>query len=68
MYLLYRLVVFLCTRGAMGTQGESLAQELGGLPGFASICCVASGKWLILAFICKMMTQMSPHPAVKFHF
>lgn len=51
-----------------GTQGELLAQELGGLPGSATIFCVASGKWLILAFICKMMTQVSPHPAVKFHF
>lgn len=52
----------------MGVEGGLLDQKLGWLPGSGSVCCVAAGKWLILAFICKMITQMSSHSAVKFHF
>lgn len=33
-----------------------------------SVCCVWLQEWLILALICKMITQMSSHSAVKFHF
>lgn len=52
----------------MGIGGGSLDQKLGWLPGSGTVCCVAAGKWLILAFICKMITQMSFHSAVEFHF
>lgn len=67
-FIPFSCVFFFGTSGVMGIEGGLLDQKLGWLPGSGTVCCVATGKWLILAFICKIITQMSSHSAVEFHF